>query len=209
MFRKQFFSAAVAALVPLVGSAQPTPDTREFRIDAGHSVVEFSVPFLGYAVRGRFDDVKGSLFYAPTASGEPGSSRVALSIPLSGLSTGSKHRDEHLRSEDFFNADSFPTITFRSTTIVRRDTAFVMRGTLVMHGVSREVAIPFTAGPLVEDPHGSTLLHFAGRLRLARKDYGIAGGSKNNDWFDSLRSSTMGDSVDVTLEVAAWRSRAR
>jgi len=179
---------------------------REFRIDTGHSDVSFSIGFLGRAVKGRFDDVQGTFVYAPTADGNPGQSAITVAIETGSINTGWKHRDDHLRSSDFFDAQRFPTIVFQSRSIRRSPTGFVMSGPLTMHGVTRTIDIPFrplTTKP-VEDPHGSTLMSYSGSLRIARKDFGILGGSKYNEWFDQLRSSTMSDTVDVNIELEVW-----
>ena len=195
----------MAILLPVCAAAQTT--LQEYRIDASHSTVEFSIPFLGHAVRGRFDDVQGTIAYAPTSAGLPGSSAITVAIATTSINSGSKHRDEHLRSEDFFDAPTYPVILFRSTGFAVRDSVITMSGTLTMHGVTRSIAMRVrSSGPPVDDPHGSTLVHFTGRLRLARRDFGILGGAKHNDWFDALRSATMGDSVDIALEVQGWRT---
>ena len=180
----------------------PVP-VREYRIDAGHTDVAFSIGFLGHPVRGRFDDVRGTIVYAPK---NPEASAVTVVIAVKSISTGSAHRDEHLRSPDFFDAAKYPAIMFRSASIARRGDALVATGPLTMHGITRTVTIPFTETiPPVADPHGSNLVYFSGHLRIARKDFGILGGSKFNDWFDELRSASMGDSVDITLDVGGWQ----
>ena len=192
-------------LAPLVGAAlavSPPAPVREFRIDAGHSDVAFSIGFLGHPVRGRFDDVRGTIVYAP---GNAAASAITVVIGAKSIATGSAHRDEHLRSPDFFDVVKYPVIVFRSATIVARGDSFAVTGPLTMHGVTRTIVIPFreTMRP-VADPHGSTLAFFSGHLRIARKDFGIVGGSKYNDWFDALRSATMADTVDISLEVTGW-----
>lgn len=192
-----FVTLALATALPITA-----PKVEEFRIDAGHSDVAFSIGFLGHPVRGRFDDIRGLIAYAP---GNPSASAVTVVIGVKSIATGSAHRDEHLRSPDFFDAAKYPLIVFRSASIVRRGPALVATGPLSMHGVTRTVDIPFSeTTPLVADPHGSNLIFFSGRLRVARKDYQIMGGSKYNDWFDQLRSATMADSVDITLDVSGW-----
>lgn len=203
------------ALFPLMAGlatrtlcAQSPMPLREFRIDAGHSTAAFSIPFLGHPVRGRFDDVRGTIVYAPDDRGEPGTSAITVVIRTASINTGATHRDEHLRSADFFDADRFPAIVFRSERIDRMKNGWRMTGPLTMHGITRSVTIQFTAtwATPYDDPHGSSLVAYAGALRLARKDFGILGGSAHNDWFDVARSATMGDSVDVTIEVEAWRT---
>lgn len=195
------------AALALIGSAvalSASSPVREYRIDAGHSDIAFSIGFLGHPVRGRFDDVKGTIVYA---ANDPAASAITVVIAVKSIATGSAHRDEHLESADFFDSAKYPFIIFRSTSVARRaggDSAIVT-GSLTMHGVTRTVTIPFreTTAP-VADPHGSSLVFFSGHVRLARKDFGIRGGSKYNDWFDELRSATMADSVDITLDVSGW-----
>jgi polyisoprenoid-binding protein YceI len=191
----------VALAIVSVALAPETP-VREFRIDAGHSDVAFSIGFLGHPVRGRFDDIRGTIVYA---AGKPPASAISVVIGAKSIATGSAHRDEHLRSSDFFDVAKYPWIVFRSTSIEPRGSSLVANGTLTMHGVTRPVSIPFreTSAP-VADPHGSTLVLFSGQLKIARKDFGILGGSKYNDWFDEIRSATMADSVDITLDVTGW-----
>ena len=192
----------LAALTSVaVASARETP-VREFRIDAGHSDVAFSIGFLGHPVRGRFDDIRGTIVYA---AGKPAASAISVVIAAKSIATGSAHRDEHLRSSDFFDVARYPSIVFRSTSIDSRGTSLVANGVLTMHGVSRAVSIPFReTSPPIADPHGSTLVLFSGQLRIARKDFGILGGSKYNDWFDEIRSATMADSVDISLDITGW-----
>jgi polyisoprenoid-binding protein YceI len=183
-------------------ASAPEPTVREFRIDAGHSDIAFSIGFLGHPVRGRFDDIRGTIVYA---AGKPAASAITVVIGARSIATGSAHRDEHLRSADFFDVARYPSIVFRSTTIESRGAALVANGVLTMHGVSRVVSIPFReSSPPIVDPHGSTIVLFSGELRIARKDFGILGGSKYNDWFDEIRSATMADSVDITLDVTGW-----
>lgn len=202
-------TATALALATLLAPAHtfaqapgPGPSVREFRIDAGHSDVGFSIGFLGHPVRGRFSDIRGTIAYV---AGDPAASAVTVVIGVKSLATGSAHRDEHLLSPDFFDAAKYPSIVFRSSRIAANGSGFVATGALTMHGITRDVAIPFgRPQPLIEDPHGSTLLVASGALRVARKDFGILGGSRYNDWFDAIRSATMADSVDITLEVTGW-----
>ena len=191
-------------LLALIGAASLTfapPSAREYRLDGGHTEVAFSIGFLGHPVRGRFDTKQGTISYV---ANNPAASSVTVVISVNSIATGSAHRDDHLRSADFFDAARYPYIVFRSSSVARRRDSLVVTGALFMHGVTRTVVIPFLATPPVADPHGSSLVYFDGRVRLARKDFGILGGGTYNDWFDALRSVTMADSVDITLDLAGW-----
>jgi polyisoprenoid-binding protein YceI len=197
---------SVAAVCSVgVVDAQPTaaaPPPPEYRIDAGHSRVEFSVPFLYLPVRGRFNGVRGTVLYD---TARPERSSVSAVIDARSIDTGSAHRDEHLRSADFFDVERFPRIVFQSRRVRRAGAGLAMTGPLTMHGVTREVTLRFR--PLAQpaaDPHGSNIATFAGEVRLNRKDFGIVGGSRFNPWFDAVRSATMGDSITVALEISGW-----
>ena len=188
--------------VAMRASTPPSAAFREYRIEAAHSMVGFSIDFLGHPVHGRFDDVRGMIVYAP---GDVTASSVTVAIGTKSINTGSAHRDEHLRSADFFDAEKYPVILFVSRRVERHRDTLVAVGDLTMHGVKRSIAIPFVqpTSP-VADPHGSSLVYFVGRLRLTRGDFGIAGGSRFNSWFDELRQRAMADTVDVELEIQAW-----
>jgi polyisoprenoid-binding protein YceI len=201
--------ALLSAMAASTGAAQaPRPPVRadapppEYRIDAGHSRVEFSLPFMYLPVRGRFNEVRGTILYDPA---RPERSSVSAVVDARSIDTGSGHRDEHLRSADFFDAERFPTLLFTSRRVRRDGRALAMTGPLTMHGVTREVTLRFRPlAPPAADPHGSDIVTFAGRVRLSRGDFGITGGARFNPWFDAVRGATMGDSVEVTLEVSGW-----
>src|SRR5690242_9940244 len=129
---------ALLAAVPL--AAQTPSPFREYRVETAHSSIAFDIPFLGYPVHGRFDDVRGTILYTP---GDLTRSSVTVAIPPSSINTGSKHRDEHLRSSDFFDVAQYPAIFFTSRTIRRAPNGLIVEGPLSLHGVTRDVAIPF------------------------------------------------------------------
>lgn len=197
---------AVIALLVLdesrVAAQVASSAAREFRLDAGHSDIGFSIGFMMSTVRGRFDGLRGSLFVDEK---NPANSSVTFLIQVMSINTGSAHRDEHLQSADFFDAKKYPMIVFQSSSVERAAKGYLLRGPLTMHGVTRTVTIPFApVHPMYDTPQGSTIVTFRGGLRIARADFGIVGGSTFNPWFDRLRSATMADSVDITLEVRGW-----
>ena len=214
--RRASFGAAALALAAIVlpprsgaapprGDGPPPPEAREFRIDAGHSTVEFEIPFLHDRVRGSFDDVRGSVFLAEPGSGAAAVSRAMAVIRVASLHTGSVHRDEHLRSADFFDADHDSLIVFRGEAPAVGAGSFTLTGTLAMHGRTRPVRIPCRLTlPPVRDPHHLVVAIATGTTTVARRDYGILGGAAHNPWFDALRSATMGDSVRIALDVHLW-----
>ena len=197
--------AATAQSVSRVGAS-----VQEYAVDAGHSIVEFSIGFALSRVKGRFTQWKGTILYD---SLDPGNSSISVVIETKSIDTGWPHRDQHLRTSDFFDVEKFPTIVFQSQRLERRDTIWIATGPLTMHGVTKTVAIPFRLGPAHGSPARDSisrnmLLTAVGAVTIARTDFGLLGGSTFNSWFNKARSATMSDSVSIDLEVEAWLSDA-
>jgi polyisoprenoid-binding protein YceI len=198
----------VACFPTLVASQSAAPRAlQEYRLDAGHSIVEFSIGFAFSRVKGRFVQTHGTILYDPL---DPANSSVTVIIETPSIDTGWPHRDEHLRTSDFFDVDKYPRITFSSTRLRHNGNAWIADGSLTMHGVTKGVSIPFR---LLRPPVRSSeshwmILNAEAGLRLARKDFGITGGDTHNSWFNQARAATMADSVDINLEIEGYLSDA-
>ena len=181
---------------------------REYSVDYGHSIVEFSIKFAFSRVKGRFTAGTGTILYD---SASPASSSITMILQSKSLDTGWPHRDEHLRTSDFFDTDKFPTIEFRSRRLTQTSRGWTMEGDLTMHGVTKRVTIPFSVTqPPVWSPESRwTVMNLSGGVRIARADFGITGGSTFNSWFDKARAASMGDSIDVNIELEAYSPDAR
>ena len=111
--------------------------------------------------------MRGTILYD---AARPENSSVTAVIDAKSLDTGSDHRDEHLRSDDFFDVATYPTIRFQSREMKRQAGALVLVGPLTMHGTTREVRFPVA---VVQEPtpdgHGLMTVNFSGSLRVARK----------------------------------------
>src|SRR5262249_21977126 len=140
----------------------------------------------------------------------PAESSVSMVLESKSIDTGWPHRDEHLRTSDFFDVDKFPTIVFQSERLVPSGSGWIAQGKLTMHGVTKDVAIPFKLlQPPTRNPLSNWLImNLTGELRLARADFGILGGSTYNSWFSKARAATMADSVDISLELEAYSADA-
>jgi polyisoprenoid-binding protein YceI/Flp pilus assembly protein TadD len=176
---------------------------REYTVDFGHSIVEFSVGFAFSRVKGRFTDAKGTILYDEA---DPSNSSVTLVIDAKSIDTGSPHRDEHLRTDDFFDVEKYPKIAFQSDRLTRNGDGWIADGQLTMHGVTKPIAIPFRfPRPPSRSPEaGWMVLYVEGAIRLKRTDFGILGGGTHNSWFTKARAATMADSVDILLEVQGY-----
>ena len=141
-----------------------------YQVDPSHTSVNFMVRHLAiYKVRGQFHKFTGTIRYD-----EADITQAALegTIQVDSIDTEQAKRDNDLRGEQFLDAEHFPTITFASQRVEKRDDGYVLIGTMTMHGVSKEVAIPFTlTGPVVH--MGKTLLGFEANFEINRQDFGI------------------------------------
>jgi polyisoprenoid-binding protein YceI len=186
----------------------PPSRIHEYTVDAGHSIVEFSVGFALTHVKGRFTDWTGTILYDSIT---PGNSSITAILQTKSIDTGWPHRDQHLRTTDFFDVEHFPTITFQSTKLRPNGDSWIADGSLTMHGVTKPVSLPFRflpSSPSRSPESGNMTLNLEGKLRLARADFGIVGGSTYNSWFTRARAATVADSVDIDFEVEAWRADA-
>jgi polyisoprenoid-binding protein YceI len=198
---------SLLTLVPALAGAQRLSQLQQYQLDAGHSIMEFSIAFAFTHVKGRFTDSKGSIMYDPA---NPENSSVTIIAPAKSLDTGWGHRDEHLRTADFFDVEKYPTITFQSTRLRRNGKDFLMDGNLTMHGVTKAITVPLVLpAPRRSPESGWMILIGSTTFKLPRKDYGITGGSKYNAWFTAARQATMSDSVDVNIEVEGWWADAQ
>jgi polyisoprenoid-binding protein YceI len=144
---------------------------RTYDIDKAHSEVTFQVRHLLTKVRGRFADFAGVIDFNPDALDE---SSVKLTINAASIDTNQPDRDAHLRSADFFAADTFPTLTFQSTKIVpRAHGEYEVTGDLAIHGVTKTVTVPVSYLGVAKDPWGNEKAGFEAEAVLDRRDFGL------------------------------------
>ena len=181
------------------------PRLQEYRLDAGHSIIEFSIGFAFSRIKGRFTNANGNIVYDTV---DPSKSSITVVIESKSIDTGWPHRDEHLRTADFFDVERYPTIVFQSERLTQTASGWRADGKLTMKGVTKEVSIPFRLlRPPTRSPESNwMLINAQGALKIARADFGILGGSTYNSWFDKARQATMSDSVEVNLEIEGWNA---
>jgi polyisoprenoid-binding protein YceI len=171
-----------------------------FTIDPVHSSVAFSVKHMVVSnVHGIFRDVSGTLNYD---SKDVTKSSVEVHIKTASIDTGSDNRDKHLRSPDFFDVEKYPEMTFKSTSIEKSGESFVARGPLTIHGVSKDVAIPFTVAGTIKDPRGGMRFGAEASLTINRKDFGLS-------WNRAIEGGMLvGDDVKIDLGVEGKQEAA-
>jgi polyisoprenoid-binding protein YceI len=175
--------------------------TEKWDIDSSHSSIGFAVRHMVIAkVHGRFTRFKGALDLDPerlTAS------KVEAEIETASIDTSDGQRDGHLRSADFFDAEKYPTIEFRSSRLEKAGGDFRLVGDLTLHGVKREIALDVEYGGRGKDPWGGDRVAFTAKTKLDRKDFGLK-------WNQVLEAGgvLVGETIDVTIEVEAKKKTA-
>ena len=169
---------------------------RTYQIDKAHSEATFQVRHLLTRVRGRFSDFAGTITFDETV---PGKSSVTFTIQTSSIDTSEADRDKHLRSADFFDVETFTTLTFSSTAVAPRgNDRFDVTGTLTIKGTSKAVTIPVTYLGRATDPWGKERAAFEAEIELNRKEFGL-------NWNAALETGgfLVGDEVRVSLSIQA------
>jgi len=144
----------------------------KWNIDAAHTNAEFVVTHMMFSkVRGKFEDVQGVINFDPA---NPGASSVEATIQTATVSTGVADRDNHLRSADFFDAETFPVITFKSTNVVASsDTKATIAGDLTIRDVTKEVTLEVEFLGQGTNPWGMTVAGFTGTTKINRENFGL------------------------------------
>jgi len=174
-----------------------------YQVGAAHSSIEFSVAWMGISrVRGAFSDFSGTLALDRK---DLTRSTATIVIRTKSLTTFNERRDRDLKSVDWFDVEKFPTAVFSSREVARQGEGYLLRGPLTLHGVTKEIEIPFTLNGFVHDQNGDERVGFEGRLELNRKDYAIVGQARFNAIME-IGKAMVGDQVELPLAVEGIRS---
>ncbi|MFN7916267.1 MAG: YceI family protein [Vicinamibacterales bacterium] len=169
---------------------------KTYNIDKSHSEVTFQVRHLITKVRGHFEDYAGTIAFD---AANPANSKVNVTIQVASIDTKEPQRDGHLKSDDFFSAEKFPTITFVSTKITPKGGEdFEVQGDLTIRDVTKSVVLPVTHLGTAKDPWGNLKLAFEGETTINRKDFGL-------NWNAALETGgfLVGDEVKIGLQIQA------
>lgn len=179
-----------------VAAPATTASTIAWNIDPAHSAAEFKVKHMMISnVKGSFTGLSGVLTEHTIDSTL---SYIAASIPVATVSTGDAQRDGHLKSADFFDAEKYPTLDFKSTKVVRKSEAeYEVTGDLSIHGVTKAVTFA-VEGPSApgKDPWGNTRIGLSATTKINRKDFGLG-------WNAALETGgfLVGEEISITLDV--------
>lgn len=150
----------------------PTALTGDYTVDPTHSRIGFVARHaMVTKVRGSFNDFEAG---GHLDADDPTRSTVELTIRAASIDTRNADRDAHLRSNDFFEMDRYPTITFTSSKVEVVDgETFRLTGDLTIKGVTKQLALDLEYAGSAVDPYGNTRIGFEGSTVVNRKDWGI------------------------------------
>lgn len=162
-------------------------------IDTAHSETSFSVKHMGLSnVRGNFETTTGTA----VTDAEGKLTEVTAAIEVASIDTRNGDRDAHLKSADFFDAENFPTITFKSTSVtLKDDEEYSIKGDLTIKGTTRPVAFDAEVAAPIDDPYGLKRSGASLSLSIDRRDFGLA-------WSQALANGSLvvGNKIKINVD---------
>src|SRR5277367_1696102 len=185
VFLRIALTAGLAAVLSLPASAATTT----WQIDPAHSSAQFAVKHLMIStVRGAFTSVKGAI---QLDDKDITKSSVEVTIDVNSVDTRQPDRDKDLKSDHFFDADHFPTITFKSKKVEQVSPGKLkVTGDLTIRGTTKEVVLDVD-GPTapIKDPWGNQRIGVNASSKITRQDFGITYGP-----------GMIGDEITITID---------
>lgn len=186
--KKIIFTVAVFAMAA-------TSFAQNWKLDASHSKIKFSTKYLVISdVDGEFKKIDGTF---NSAKPDWSDLTATLSADVNSISTDNDMRDKHLKSDDFFNAEKFPGITFKSKSVKNiGGNKMILSGQLTIRDVTKQVDIPVVYNGTVKDPWGNTKAGFKATGKISRKEFNL---KYNNA--AATGEAVVGDEVEFTIDL--------
>jgi polyisoprenoid-binding protein YceI len=174
--------------------------TGTYVLDTTHSRIGFVARHaMVTKVRGSFNEFDGSGFFD---ADQPSNSRLAVTIQAASIDTRNADRDAHLRSNDFFDMETYPTLSFTSTSVepVAAD-VFRVTGDLTIKGITKPVTLDLELSGTAVDPYGNTRLGLEGSTVINRKEWGVT-------WNAALETGgvLVGEKITLEFEISAIKA---
>ncbi|MFF9911450.1 YceI family protein [Streptomyces sp. NPDC013457] len=200
IFNRKSDTATAVATLPVDPALAAL--TGEYTIDPAHSSIGFTVRHAMVTnVRGSFGDHEGTL---QLDGSNPGASAASIEIKIASVDTGIGDRDNHLRSGDFFDAEQFPLMTFRSTEAEQLGgDKYRMTGDLTIKDVTKPLSIDLEFNGSATDPYGNERVGFEGSAEILRSDWGLT-------WNAALETGgvVVSDKVKLNFDISAIKNAA-
>jgi polyisoprenoid-binding protein YceI len=176
-------------------------ESNQWVIDGSHSNASFSVKHMMITnVRGEFTKLEGQVSYD---AAKPEATQVEAVIDVASISTREEKRDGHLKSADFFDAEKFPKITFKSKSVKVKGSDLAVTGDLSIHGVTKEVVLEVEepSAPST-DPFGNVRVGATATTKIKREDFGLV-------WNAALETGgvLVGNDVKITIDISLIKQK--
>lgn len=188
-FKKNGFAVLFTVMIAFTANAQ---EAKMWKLDKAHTSVNFEINHFFSTVTGKFKSFDGNFNFDPNKLKE---SKLAFNVAVNSVSTDDNKRDTHLQSADFFNAKSFPELTFVSSKIERKsDKDFLVYGKLTIKDKTKDVVLPMKITGEMEHPmmKGTIILGLDIKTTINRNDFGVGTG----DWASAM---VVGDEVNIHI----------
>jgi polyisoprenoid-binding protein YceI len=196
-----YADAGVTPTIPADAKAMKLVEAGSYNFDKAHSFIGFKVKHMGLIeVPGYFRDFTGTVNFD---AADPSKSTVQFTAKMTSVDTGVAGRDNHLRTKDFFEVETHPEMTFKSTSVTKKGNGWVLNGDLTMKGVTKPVSIPFdVTGFIPAGERSGAKMGIVGETTINRRDFGVNYGSNMPNGVPVLS-----DEVKVVLQIEAAKSR--
>jgi len=183
---------------PATETTVPGYEAGTWNIDPIHSEVGFSVRHMMVSkVRGRFTAFSGQIVTAD----DPTKSSVTAEIDLRSINTGQEQRDAHIKSADFFEVETYPTMTYRSTGVRVEDGEYILDGDLTLKGVTKSVPLHLELNGFGPDPYGGVRAGFSATGEINRSDFNVSFNAPLQNG-----GVVVGEKITLQLEIEAVKA---
>lgn len=164
---KKILVALVAGLISLAAFSQT-----KWNVDPAHSQVKFTVTHLVISeVDGFFKVFDGSII---SKNQDFTDAQIEFTVDVNSINTNNEMRDKHLKGDDFFNAEKYPKMTFKSSSFKKLSgNKYELTGNLTIRDVTKNVKFDVTHGGVVKDPYGNTKAGFKATTTINRKEFNL------------------------------------
>lgn len=181
------------ALVLVLSIAISASGADKFVLDQVHSSIGFSVRHLVISkTRGSFHDATATVMYDEK---DITKSSVDVTIKIASIDTDNEDRDNHLKGPEFFDAEKFPDMTFKSKSIEKVKDGYIAIGDFTIRDVTKEIKLPFQIVGIVQDPWGNTKMGIEASITIDRQDYGLT-------WSKTIEAGGLVVGNDVNIELS-------
>jgi polyisoprenoid-binding protein YceI len=181
-------------------AAAPAGDSGTYTFDRAHTFIGFRIKHNGLIeVPGFFRDFTGTVAYDAK---DVTKSSVEFTAKVTSVDTGVQGRDNHLRTKDFFEVETFPELKFKSTKVEKKGNSWMLTGDLTIKGVTKPVTIPFNlTGFLPGTERSGGRMGITGETKINRRDFGVNYGNP------TAPIIVVADNVDIILQIEATLPR--